>query len=68
MPLPQVAEWLGHSKMDTARQFYATANEISNIPTFYNEIIENAALNKHFQDKWKGSIAVNKYEDPVVSY
>ena len=26
MPLPLVAEWLGHAKMDTTRQFYANAD------------------------------------------
>lgn len=26
MPLPLVAEWLGHSRMDTTRRFYANAD------------------------------------------
>ena len=37
MPLPLVAEWLGHSKMDTTRQYYANADT-----TMKQEAIEKA--------------------------
>ena len=37
MPLPLVTEWLGHSKMDTTRQYYANADT-----TMKQEAIEKA--------------------------
>ena len=37
MPLPLVAEWLGHSKMDITRQYYANADT-----TMKQEAIEKA--------------------------
>lgn len=49
MPLPLVAEWLGHAKMDTTRQFYANADT-----AMKKEAIDKATsdINPLFSDEY----------------
>ncbi len=49
MPLPLLAEWLGHAKIDTTRQFYANADT-----TMKKEVIDKATsdMNPIFSDEY----------------
>lgn len=49
MPLPLVAEWLGHTKMDTTRRFYANTDT-----TIKEEAIDKVTLdmNPIFSDEY----------------
>lgn len=59
MPLPLVAEWLGHSKMDTTRQYYANADT-----TMKQEAIEKAT--SKLNPLISGEIAIDWEDDEVL--